>query len=78
MKMSKENYEALKEAFLKFKDTEVTIAECVKDKRVGTVWSILHSIPDSYELFIKPNYDLGLNDSHITTALIKIYKGIEW
>ena len=43
-------------------------------------WDMLHALPEKFDRFIHPAYDLGLHDDHIDTALRYAARmvGFEW
>ena len=88
MKMSTENYnnivngyrEVIERVGMKEIQNHITNVidkdSRVKDRTTRIVWDIYRGIENHYQRIVKPNYDLGLHDSHIQTGLIKAAKEV--
>ena len=46
----------------------------INDKNVAIAWNLIRADKDYYKKVFEPNYNQGLKDSHIETALIKACK----
>ena len=85
MKMSKENYTKVVEAYtgliervgMEEIQNHIPNIKFIKDKNVAIVFELIRFTKDYYANIFRVNYDLGLNDSHIQTALIKACKELK-
>ena len=79
MKMSKDNYEVIVKQFKQLIErvgmeeiqNHIPNIKYVSDKNVAIAFELIRYSKDYYAKVFRVNYDLGLNDSHIQTALIK-------